>query len=50
MAAQVKYGCAWISAERWAELAAQCVGTTPPLNQNEREGRRIVRIVEQLPR
>jgi terminase, large subunit len=30
MAAQVKYGCAWISAERWAELEAQCTGKPPP--------------------
>jgi len=25
-AAMVKYGCAWISAARWGELAAQCAG------------------------
>jgi terminase, large subunit len=30
MAAQVKYGCAWIGAERWAELEAQCTGKPPP--------------------
>jgi terminase, large subunit len=30
MAAQVKYGCSWISSDRWAELEAQCAGTPPP--------------------
>jgi phage terminase large subunit GpA-like protein len=50
-AAMARYGCSWISAERWAELEKQCAGAgMPPPSQREREGRRIVRIVEQIPR
>jgi phage terminase large subunit GpA-like protein len=30
MAAQVKFGCSWVSADRWSELEAQCAGTPPP--------------------
>jgi terminase, large subunit len=29
-AAMARHGCSWISAERWAELEAQCAGTPPP--------------------
>jgi phage terminase large subunit GpA-like protein len=45
MAAQVKYGCAWISAERWSELEAQCTGAPPPPRQSL-----AALLAEQLPR
>ena len=53
-AAQVKYGCSWISAERWRELEAWCSGggeTTPSGKPvlDDRSGKRILEIVKQLP-
>jgi terminase, large subunit len=45
MAAQVKHGCAWISADRWSELEAQCEGTPPP----PRRQSIVEMLVEQLP-
>jgi terminase, large subunit len=53
MAAQVKYGCAWISAERWRELETQCSGAASPVlapGTPDARGRRIVKIIEGLPR
>jgi terminase, large subunit len=52
LAAMVKYGCAWISAERWRELEMQCSGggVTPQgkVALDDR-GRRIARIIKNLP-
>jgi phage terminase large subunit GpA-like protein len=50
MAAQVKYGCAWISDARWRELEAQCATGGENLTPSAITGRRIVKIIEQLPR
>ena len=54
MAAQTKYGCSWISAERWRELEMRCSGggeTTPSGKPvlDDRSGKRILEIVKQLP-
>jgi terminase, large subunit len=53
-AAMARHGCTWISAERWRELETQCGGKPPPgfvfSGPQERAGKRIVRIIEQLPR
>jgi terminase, large subunit len=52
-AAMSRYGCNWISAERWRELDAQCasgeVTPAPGKPVLEEHGRRIVQIVERLP-
>lgn len=54
MAAQVKYGCSWISSERWRELEMQCSGggvrSTPGAPVLDARGRRIVQIIDGLPR
>jgi hypothetical protein len=49
----VKYGCAWVTDARWRELETALGPTSSavaPLTQREKAGKRIVRIVEQLPR
>ena len=52
-AAMVKYGCAWISDARWIELETELgpmSSSVAPLSQREKDRKRIMRIVEQLPK
>ena len=49
----MKYGCSWISAERWRELQMRCSGGGEITPQGkpvlDDRGRRIARIIENLP-